>query len=459
MKRHVTLALLVVLTLALHAGSLPQVKIGNASLSESDGALHLSFDVWVPRLGKNHKLILTPVVYTALRRQELPPLLVMGKQKRMLDKRTHGNTPIPTPMPGQDAPSVSSRSARGGRTVCYRYTFTPQEWMNRISLQLDCALEGCCNEQPLPPLELLAGRLVQATLHPVFNSTPVQQPPPSALQQYDERSPFLYPVADYDRRYATLEQQREQEGALMVTFRQGATTIDPSLQNNSVTLAQVNQALDLIAADPNASLHKIVIAGLASPEGMLMQNNQLAALRADALRQYVGGRAERNPELFEIINGSEDWQGLRKLVEESDMPHRGLVLETIARYSILGGREVELMKLKGGDPYRYMLEHFFPRLRNAGYVQIYYGYRVQPNPRAEHLSRGMEQLNQAHYSEALAELLQAGEQPRVANAIGVCYLMMGDEGQAQAHFTSAATQGDKDAQENLRRMGVPITPQ
>jgi hypothetical protein len=36
------------------------------------------------------------------------------------------------------------------------------------------------------------------------------------------------------------------------------------------------------------------------------------------------------------------------------------------------GREGELKKLNGGLPYRYMLEYFFPQLRHAALVWVYY---------------------------------------------------------------------------------------
>ncbi|MDR0766044.1 MAG: hypothetical protein LBF09_03785, partial [Odoribacteraceae bacterium] len=31
-----------------------------------------------------------------------------------------------------------------------------------------------------------------------------------------------------------------------------------------------------------------------------------------------------------------------------------------------------LKQLRGGEPYRYMARHFFPMLRNAAYIKVFY---------------------------------------------------------------------------------------
>ena len=39
---------------------------------------------------------------------------------------------------------------------------------------------------------------------------------------------------------------------------------------------------------------------------------------------------------------------------------------------IMKGREERLQRLKRGVPYRFLKEHFFPQLRRAGYIKVYY---------------------------------------------------------------------------------------
>ena len=75
------------------------------------------------------------------------------------------------------------------------------------------------------------------------------------------------------------------------------------------------------------------------------------------------------------MNGGEGWDELRYLVEGSEMSGKEEILQIIDKVPILKGRELRLMKLDRGVPYRYMREHFFPKLRRAGYIKVYYRKR------------------------------------------------------------------------------------
>ena len=69
--------------------------------------------------------------------------------------------------------------------------------------------------------------------------------------------------------------------------------------------------------------------------------------------------------------GGENWDGLKKCVESSQMACRKQVLDIIdnvpdvINYVTDSSRKKALMDLKGGDPYRYMLREYFPSLRKA----------------------------------------------------------------------------------------------
>ena len=69
---------------------------------------------------------------------------------------------------------------------------------------------------------------------------------------------------------------------------------------------------------------------------------------------------------------------MRELVAASDMKDKRAVLNIIDNTPLWDssrqiGRQGELMRLNGGTTYRYMYNHFFPQLRNATYIKIYYG--------------------------------------------------------------------------------------
>lgn len=131
---------------------------------------------------------------------------------------------------------------------------------------------------------------------------------------------------------------------------------------------------------------RVVIVGSASPEGTLAFNDRLAWNRAVALKDFLLRNTAFPADSMTLFNGSEDWRGLRRMVAASDLYEREEILRIIDNVPVKKGRELELMKLSGGRPYLYMLEHMFPELRNAAFIKVY--YENLPDPAAEALATG-----------------------------------------------------------------------
>lgn len=443
MKKLVSTLLLSLLALSVLAQKDGKVIINNLSIKKVDNTVQVSFDAMIPKLASDYQLRLTPVLFNDSQSKSLLPIVVMGKKKADMNRRHNesvdeGNNWV---------------AGKQKMVIPYKLSIAYEPWMNNLSLNVARTIQGCCEETPLSAFNLVSNQLIHYDIEPVVNIA-IVKPKLSELQKFDQTAAFLYPAMDYDRRYEVFEQQRE-KGALIVYFQQGYSSIEPTYKNNRQTLAQVNKALDLIEADPNASLKKIVIVGLASPEGSLAKNDILAEKRASSLKYFVGERVKYDPNLFELINGSEDWDGLKKLVENSRMPDRWQVLEIIENYSVTGGREHHLMNLKGGRPYFYMMDHFFPQLRNAGYVQIY--YESTPDVDAEKINSAIKLIANKQYDTALPLLLSVNGDKQLENMIGVCYMMTGDYAQATTCFEQAIAKGNGDTAEaasNLEQMRI-----
>lgn len=440
MKKTLILALVALITLSVYAKQIPTAQITNVAIKERSNKVDISFSVFVPKIGSDHKLTLTPVIYHDSLSQSLTPIVIMGNKKVAVDKRSK-------------QPIVKAVKGKAKQSIPYQVAIPYEDWMGEVSLMVNSSVEGCCENEALASLSLVSNKLIHYDIAPVFNIENAE-PKLTELQKFDNEAVFLYPAMEYDKRYEIFEQQRER-GALTVSFQQGFSSIDPSYKNNRQTLAQINKALDLIESDPNASLKKIVIVGLASPEGSLAKNDILAEKRATSLKYFVGERVKYDPNLFDIINGSEDWDGLKTLVEKSRMPNRWQVLEIIENYSVRAGREVELMKLDRGNPYRYMMAHFFPQLRNAGYVQIYYD--TTPDPDAERAKSAIKFIKNKEYDKALPLLLSIKGDKKLENMIGVCYMMAGEYAQATTYFDKAIANDNSDASEaasNLEQIRI-----
>ena len=78
-----------------------------------------------------------------------------------------------------------------------------------------------------------------------------------------------------------------------------------------------------------------------------------------------------------VLGAGADWKGLRAMVEGSSMPGRGRVLRVLDTCPVWNpltrvSRLDVLRGLDGGESYRYMARYFFPGLRNAAYIKVFY---------------------------------------------------------------------------------------
>ena len=169
----------------------------------------------------------------------------------------------------------------------------------------------------------------------------------------------------------------ERKHAITVHFVQGGSAVSESYGDNRQALTDIMSSIRILENSVDSEVAVVTIAGFSSPEGNYEANQRLAARRAEAVKTYILGRSGVRSDQVRVYAGGIDWQGLRMLVEASDMPSRRAVLDIIDNTPVWDsqrqtGRHGELMRLDGGDTYRYMMREFFPRLRNAAYIKVYY---------------------------------------------------------------------------------------
>lgn len=163
-----------------------------------------------------------------------------------------------------------------------------------------------------------------------------------------------------------------EEGAILINFSRAESVIDRYYKDNNMALVTLASVLKKIQTSPDSRVDRVIVAGFASPDGLLSTNDRLAWERANAMRNFICANSTVSEDSVQIYNGSEDWRGLRKLVEESDIEAKSEILRIIDRVPVISGREGQLMRLADGRPYRYMVRYFFPKLRNAAYIKVYY---------------------------------------------------------------------------------------
>lgn len=407
-------------------------KITDYKVSEKDNRVTVSFTAEFEKLPSNQKLILTPVLYNGGYNKALEPIVLVGRNKAISEKRSE---------------ETNFLRSRNELIVPYTVSVPYEKWMNDVSLRIDRKTESCCNENTLSPLAIVTGKPIRHDVI-VTKIEPIM-PELTPIQKLDIKAPYLYPMSEYRAVTENFDVLRA-EGALVVRFRQGVSAIDPDFNDNRKSLEEVKKVLRLIEADPQASLGKIVLAGASSIEGSAALNDRLAQQRADALKKYLGEHVSSQASLFEVINIGEDWTGLRKLVESSEMAYKAEVLHIIDRYPVYGGREKILMDLKSGSPYRYMNKHFFPLLRNAGYIRIFYESR--PAPDFETTNEAIGQYNRKEYKETLERLEGVRPTAVTEGMRGVCHMMTGDYTKAEITLKRAEELGNTQAADYLKQL-------
>ncbi|MDL2319598.1 OmpA family protein [Alistipes sp. OttesenSCG-928-B03] len=165
-------------------------------------------------------------------------------------------------------------------------------------------------------------------------------------------------------------------GAMSIRFNQGSKVIAREFGENNRMLVDLISTIRAIEASGNSKIARVVIVGFASPDGTLNENDKLSMDRAMVARDFLTSNSDINPDVITMYNGSMDWISLRRQVADSNMPEKYKILDIIDNTPVWSstknkGRLGELMAL--GESYNYMVQHFFPRLRQTGaYIKVYY---------------------------------------------------------------------------------------
>ena len=284
-----------------------------------------------------------------------------------------------------------------------------------------------------------------------------------------ETNGVLQHISQY-RPYDDTRILRREAGALYVHFPLDKTDLRRDFRDNATSLDQIMNVTRLIMADTTSMVKKIQIIGLASFEGRLPHNKDLAGGRALALQKYVQNRLEVPDSLFETINGGEAWAEFRDQIEElkanlasENSKVEGItvkeldeILNIIETESNLDRREQLIKRMRGGRTYQYLKRSLLADQRNSGYMRIYWDY--VPDKQAEIINNASELLAHEQYDEALSLLRSVSYDKRSYNALAVALYMTDNKEEAIRYFRLAAENGNAQAKENLRQLKTHPQP-
>ncbi|WP_165042570.1 DUF3868 domain-containing protein [Dysgonomonas sp. ZJ709] len=295
-------------------------------------------------LPSNQALILTPVIKSADRLKELQPIVIKGSNRYKADKRakTFDDARVVV-----DNPFVSLTKDQS-RNINYTQTLLFEDWMVGASLEMKEQVYGCVDCKGVEKWNAL--------LDPIVAQQPVVRPTIKYLVT------FIAPKAEAVK-------SRDNQGTAYLEFPVGKSVIVSDFRNNFRELSKINDAINQLRDNKNATITSISLKGFASPEGPYKTNSALSESRAQALKNYLQTEFSYPSSLFTVSSIAEDWDGLKTLVENSDITNKASVLDII---NSSDGDDVKEQKLKAlGSTYNTLLTDFFPKLRRVDYKVNY----------------------------------------------------------------------------------------
>lgn len=221
-----------------------------------------------------------------------------------------------------------------------------KEWMRSANMRVDEKITGCAMCEKGQMLYTLNNRMLPEIYQPNYVVAFI--------------TPEVEPV-----------KVRSDKFVARINFRVAKWDLLPNYMQNGDELKKVDDVVKTILNDKDITVNDVTIDGYASPEGKYRFNVLLAKNRAKTFVDYMKKKYNIEAKLSQVADHAEDWDGLVKMVSESDMKGKQEVLDIIKNTSIEEGRETKIMKLMGGEPYRYMAKNFFPTLRRTEYTFTY----------------------------------------------------------------------------------------
>lgn len=323
------------------------INIVPIRLEQQGDSLYIDMEIRMSnvRVRSGMSVDLAPKLISSARAAGLPVVSVKGKRNYKAYER---GLALEGTSPGAVAKSSRNIVVKGygnrEASLEYRYTLRFEPWMADAKLDLERDDCGCGRSNLFSVLRIADS--IKRELPPVMY-VPAQ------------------PVLVFVQPEAEEVKSRELQAECKLDFIVSRTTIDPAYMNNPRELAKIRGVIDELKNDPSITISGLEIVGYASPEGTLATNKRLSEGRATALRNYLASLYDFPRNIYKISFGGENWDGLVKALENTDMAHKQEVLDIISFIPIESGRESRIMNLYGGEPYRYMLKTIFPGLRTA----------------------------------------------------------------------------------------------
>ncbi len=469
-RRYITTGLLfIVATISLVAkdnknDSIPlignNIIIENKDVDLTPTMFSVSMDLNLTdlKLKSSRRVIITPIVKGANSNEEYLPQIVINGRRQDIEYKRKGHRSF-------DDDILEVKRKNGTEQIVHYSAVVPaQSWMTNYDVIFNEDKCGCGN--------ILAE-----------NDVPVLS--------------FRSPLVAFERPAPELK-TRELTGSAYVDFPVDKITLYPEYHRNPSELQKIVSTIDEVKDDNNLTINHIDICGFASPESPYSHNAYLAENRAKTLKNYVRKLVNLEDGIFTVSSVPENWEGLRRYVETSNLEHKADILKIIDGNLEPDAKEAQIKKSYPAD-YAYMLSEYYPWLRRSDYTITYTvrpfsveeakeifkthpgqlsmeemylvaqtlepeseefheifetAVHLFPDDPTANLNAACIEIEKGDYATAEKHLEKAGESPYVWNAKGVIASKTGNAIEAKELFQKAADQGLETAKQNLENMNI-----
>ncbi|WP_300910143.1 DUF3868 domain-containing protein [uncultured Bacteroides sp.] len=319
---------------------LPGVSIEHFDMNRNGKYLtvEMDFDLTELDVDANRAVLLTPRLVNGTDSLDLPSIGIYGRRRYYYYIRNGINT-----ISGES--EMAFRTSKKLGELEYNKPIIYEDWMDGATLKLHRSDWGCCQD---------------------------------ILAEYDSElgrhQEAFFPELVFVQPKAEIMKTRSLSGSAYIDFPVDQTVIYPDYRRNTVELGKIQATIDSVRNDKDVTITSVWLKGFASPESPYKHNTELAIGRTAALKKHIGQLYHFADNIIQTDYEPEDWAGLRRYVEQSNINHRKEILALIDSDMEPDAKEAKI-KRTYPEEYRFMLQHFYPALRHTDY-RIDYNIRM-----------------------------------------------------------------------------------
>lgn len=318
----------------------PGVSIENFHMNREGKflAVEMKLDLNKLDVDANRAVLLTPRLVNGTDSLDLPSVGIYGRRRYYYYVRNGVGS-----ISGEN--ETVYRASGKPDNLAYNNLAEYEEWMDGATLKFHRSDWGCCHEM-LAEYEGIVGRHREA----------------------------FFPELVFVQPKAEIMKSRSLSGSAYIDFPVDQTVIYPDYRRNTVELGKIQATIDSVRNDKDVTITSVWLKGFASPESPYKHNTELAIGRTAALKKHIGQLYHFADSIIRTDYEPEDWAGLRRYVEQSNIDHRTEILSLIDSDMEPDAKELKI-KRAYPEEYRFMLQHFYPALRHTDY-RIDYNIRT-----------------------------------------------------------------------------------